>query len=487
MQAGRSPYRGGGRRGGGSFRGGRGSFGPRHPFRGGGGPPFRGRGRGWGQGQGQGRGGSRRFASYAASSSSHPESAADEDTELSEGEGEPSGVLSVETGEAVVAAETTPSLVAPGDSAPDWKPSQAAWCELCRVDCTSLEILEQHKNGKRHKKNLQRIEELKNANVTGTEISNEPVDESNFHPEESDDAEGEEKQVKELPGEAIANENEIESEQKNVVEQTEKPAEEHSESQAGNPRMEHSDNWRRGTKRRMRGGRGGKRAKMFEAQRRPIEPPKPKVVIPLICDLCNVKCDTQEVFDRHLSGKKHIAKLKRFEGHQAMFGPMGLQALYPPNPIAQTLLQPQSHQQQGFYGPPSSFTPQAPPYMPLQAHQAAAPSAGAVPQFQQNPLPGSEAYPVSSDQATEPQEQSAMLESGSKESVTEDKNHVSGGNTESGGNAPNPNPASDNGVTRVEQDYAATHEAAPPPDSGVTADHIEGPGTDVQPCEGAAE
>ncbi|RVX15354.1 hypothetical protein CK203_009119 [Vitis vinifera] len=121
-----------------------------------------------------GWGGSRRFAPYAASSS-HPEPAAVEDAELPEEEGEPSGVLPEESGEAVVLAETSPSTAAPGDSAPNWQPSQVAWCELCRVDCTSLEILEQHKNGKRHKKNLQRIEELKSANLTGTEIPNEPV------------------------------------------------------------------------------------------------------------------------------------------------------------------------------------------------------------------------------------------------------------------------------------------------------------------------
>lgn len=485
--AGRSPYRGGGRRGGGGgpFRGGgRGSFGPRHPFRGGGsGPPFRGRGRG------RGRGGSRRFAPYAASSS-HPEPAAVEDAELPEEEGEPSGVLPEEAGEAVVLAETSPSTAAPGDSAPNWQPSQVAWCELCRVDCTSLEILEQHKNGKRHKKNLQRIEELKSANLTGTEISNEPVGESKFQPEiaqegeEESDEEGEENPEKNLPGEAIANENEMVGEQQNdIVEQPEKPMEEHPDSQVGKPRMEHFDNWRHGMKRRMRGGRGGKRMKMFEAPRRSIEPPKPKVVIPLICDLCNVKCDTQEVFDRHLSGKKHIAKLKRFEGHQAMYGPMGLQALYPPNPIAQTLLHPQGHQQQGFYSPPGSFPPQG-PYMPPQAHQAAPPAAGAVTQFQQNAIPqGSEAHPGSGSEAVvsvvhEPQQQFARVESGRKEEpLTAEMNHVNG-ISESGGNGPSP---------VVEQVYAATHEAAPLPDHGVTADHVDVPGPDIQPEEGAAE
>lgn len=33
-----------------------------------------------------------------------------------------------------------------------------AWCDICRVNCDSLEILEQLKNGKRHKKTVQRSE-----------------------------------------------------------------------------------------------------------------------------------------------------------------------------------------------------------------------------------------------------------------------------------------------------------------------------------------
>ncbi|KAK1399568.1 hypothetical protein POM88_009431 [Heracleum sosnowskyi] len=38
---------------------------------------------------------------------------------------------------------------------------QVARCELCRVDCNSFEILEQRKGGKKHKKNMQKLEVLK--------------------------------------------------------------------------------------------------------------------------------------------------------------------------------------------------------------------------------------------------------------------------------------------------------------------------------------
>lgn len=105
---------------------------------------------------------------------------------------------------------------------------------------------------------------------------------------------------------------------------------------------------------KIRGTRGGGSKRM-----RPSGPRIPKVVIPLVCDLCNIKCDTQEVFDRHAAGKKHMSKLKRFAGHQAMYGPTAVQALYPPNPLSQTLAP-----QPAYYAPPSSY-PEAyipPPY-----------------------------------------------------------------------------------------------------------------------------
>ncbi|KAM3686999.1 hypothetical protein ACJW31_10G043200 [Castanea mollissima] len=155
--------------------------------------------------------------------------------------------------------------------------------------------------------------------------------------------------------------------------------------------MDRFDNRRHGMKRKMRGGRGGKRMRTFESPRQHAEPPKPKVVIPLICDLCNVKCDTQEVFDCHLSGKKHLAKLKRFEGHQAMYGPMGLQALYPPNPIAQTLF-PQGHQQP-YYAPPGSL-PSSGPCMTPQAQQAASTAIVMPNSQQQEAIVGPETRPT---------------------------------------------------------------------------------------------
>lgn len=361
MQDGRHQHRGGGRRGGGPFQGcGRGNDGHHQ----GSAPPFR------GKGHGRGKARVRHFQPHGviSTSSNFEPSAAKEHS-------------------AHAAKKVVESASAPEKVAPNRRPVQIAWCELCRVDCTSLEILEQHKNGKRHKKNMLRIEELKNGTKPADCIQNHQEPINDLKPEEPqqppivEDGE-EQKSAENLPSEARSDEYGMENNlHSNTGEKPKVPVVELSGKQGRKPRKILFDNRRRGIKRKMKGGHGGKRIKTHETQRTAAEPPKPKVVTPLLCDLCNVKCDTREVLDRHLSGKKHIAKLKRFQGHQAIYGPTGLQALYPPNPIAQTHSHPQGHQP--FYNPQGSFLPQG-GYFPSQEHQSASAAAGLNLQFSQN-------------------------------------------------------------------------------------------------------
>lgn len=368
---GQFPNKGGCRQGGRPFQGaGHKNFGPRHSNPATSGRSFRGRGRG------RGRGGSRHVLARGASSSSpNPEYTAAEGAELAD----PSPNATEKAAQFL--PEPLLSTTAAGKVEPSRQPLKSAWCELCRVDCTSLQILEQHRNGKRHRKTLLRIEELRKAVKPMAEIQMEqkPIaecqTEASERPELAQDGEEKEAAV-DVPSETVNDEKEIEAEHPgNADDQPEVPVNESSNPQEEKPRMDRFDNWRRGMKRKKRVGQGRKCMKStFEGSRQSMEPPKPKVVIPLICSLCNVKCDTKEVFGRHLSGKKHFAKLKRFEGHQAMYGPEGVQALYPPNPIVHTL-----------YGSQGSYL-QRGAYLPSQTHQAVATSVSTDPQFQHYPM-----------------------------------------------------------------------------------------------------
>eukprot|EP00262_Sarcandra_glabra_P018557 TRINITY_DN66_c0_g4_i1.p1 TRINITY_DN66_c0_g4~~TRINITY_DN66_c0_g4_i1.p1 ORF type:complete len:498 (+),score=84.72 TRINITY_DN66_c0_g4_i1:46-1494(+) len=333
---GRSPYRGGGRRGGGPFRGGgRGNFGHNPPRSDSRSPPFRGRGR-----MGRGRGGRRFPHPSSGAPSSNPEPAA---------------------------------VVSPPSAPPAARPRRApkvAWCDLCRVDCNTQEILEIHKNGKRHKKLMQKMEELgmmppapvsDSQPIPVSEFQSKPVSESQpklVEEPENIHGEGEKKETaaqenlptsqekvptsqENLTAEAATEENKMETEQEiGAAEQSQvvadgKPTE---ATPYRKRRMDSFDGRRRGGKRNLR-GRGGKRLRtsgMVSGSAQPLPKEQPKV-----CSLCNVTCDTQAVFECHLAGKKHLSRIKRYPDQEGTYSTAVPHPMYMP-PSQPTVFDPQS-------------------------------------------------------------------------------------------------------------------------------------------------
>ncbi|CAA2954224.1 mediator of RNA polymerase II transcription subunit 12-like [Olea europaea subsp. europaea] len=269
-----------------------------------------------------------------------------------------------------------------GHSAPVWPPPQIAWCELCRVDCNTPEILEQHRNGKKHKKNLKVYEELQrlNKDLTGGQneqpLTFELKPEGSLQPVESEGDGTKQPLPENLLSQAVEEENIVSTENQNVEEV------EPNEELAQNLRMNHYEARGRGFKRNMRGGgRGGKWMRFNDGSRKLIEPAMPKGFVPLICELCNVKCESVITFQGHLVGKKHQSNAKRFQGHQDIIGQAALQALFPAlqalypqlqvlcqqNPSASSSDAPLIHPQ-GFPGPDSNFA--LPGYSGLTQGQA---------------------------------------------------------------------------------------------------------------------
>ncbi|XVE76920.1 hypothetical protein DITRI_Ditri13aG0019200 [Diplodiscus trichospermus] len=216
-------------------------------------------------------------------------------------------------------------------AAPFLPPPRKAWCELCRVDCMIPGNLEQHKRGKRHKRNLQVHKKLQKLNkvITGQQSVQGPNSGSVVvQLEKFEGSEEKQHQEETLPLTA-SNDNMKESEQqKDIAHRAEasttNPAE--AKRKLRDPSGAHAPGLKR-----KRGRRGGKHRKSKEGPRRAVEPVKPKGCIPYMCDLCNVKCESQVAFNSHLAGKNHVANLKTFQGHQPSYGEVGLQALYPPN------------------------------------------------------------------------------------------------------------------------------------------------------------
>ncbi|XP_010919566.2 uncharacterized protein [Elaeis guineensis] len=389
-----SPYRGGGRRGGGPSRGGgdgRGNFGHRPPRQDVGAAALvRGRGRGRGR---MGRGGNRRFQ-QSAPDSHQPNAAPASVTE-------PSSVAEIEQGPGQVPSQADAPAAVPAPMLARHSLLPIAWCDICRVDCNSLEILEQHKNGKRHKRTVQRVQEIQaqqklmadlqakvpvkpeivlqkaeenkpaevievkkastsSENIQSAVLPNQTgevnkasaasenmtaADFSNQVIETSKASASSEK----LPDATVTVEQKTEfgMQSNNVDGQSERAKEGEAgieavpldalhaeapqmEGHTRRPRMDGYDRYerRRGPKRKMmRFGRGGKRLRSFEAVRRKC-PERPREQ-PRVCTLCNVTCDTSAVFECHLSGKKHLSRIKRFQGQDTVYGPISV--YIPPN------------------------------------------------------------------------------------------------------------------------------------------------------------
>ncbi|OIT26783.1 PREDICTED: uncharacterized protein LOC109214868 isoform X1 [Nicotiana attenuata] len=268
-------------------------------------------------------------------------------------------------------SQVKPSSSASGNSGSVQPPPRMAVCELCRVECNTPEVLEQHKNGKKHKKNLKANEELKKLNKSmdggqGHQTANFDFKPNVYYrpevggagqlpqghlPFEVVTGNRQSQPQENFPSHAVLEDGSITGKQK--VEEA-APVEELARDLG----MHRVQGQGRGLKRMLRGGRGGKLMKLHNGSRKPAVPPKPKKMVPLICELCNVTCESVVVFQSHLAGKKHLSNVKDFQGQQAMVGQAALQALYPalqalypalqalcqPNTGASTSMAPQGHQ-----------------------------------------------------------------------------------------------------------------------------------------------
>ncbi|XP_061365964.1 uncharacterized protein LOC133309223 [Gastrolobium bilobum] len=133
---------------------------------------------------------------------------------------------------------------------------QSAYCEVCKIDCTSKDVLDQHKLGKKHKKNLEKLREsLKPTQVHPSGSSN-PVIGPQVHNDKSKSDSGQKSKRK-----TVETPEDLEKKKKKVLE-------------------------------------GGAAA---EAVR--------------ICAICNVVCNSETVYNYHLSGQKHAAMVKKASDH----------------------------------------------------------------------------------------------------------------------------------------------------------------------------
>jgi hypothetical protein len=291
-------------------------------YRGGGGRSFRRGGRGRGQfNRGRGRvvGSGRHFPSHSSGVTI-------------------SDVPAASAAGATYAVQGSSSVSAQVQTAPVQAPPHGVFCEICKIECNTSEVMQVHLKGKKHLKNM-RLHEAKQRHsaINGSESSQIPTSQLNST-EQPMIAQESEDPAKNVSSEIAAGNNNVEIKLQNNVGET-------SDVQAEEPEglsIENSGARGRGLKRKLRGGKGRKQARTADGS-------NPDQNVAITCELCNVKCDTQRVYQAHISGKKHMKRaygpqavgnqaLARVAnqasselGPQALSGVAGLQALYPPD------------------------------------------------------------------------------------------------------------------------------------------------------------
>lgn len=208
------------------------------------------------------------------------------------------------------------SLQGPAQSSSVLPPPKAVSCEICKVECNTLEILQQHMNGKKHKKKLKVMEELQNLNKR--RVISRQTEQTSTVELKAEEIVSQPDPVEVLPSPEINEESKVAGE-KRKVEEVEPPPQASAKKTRVGP-----------TKRKLRGGKSNRKMRPCDRSKSSVQPPKPKEVAPapLVCELCNVKCESVVVFQSHLAGKKHKAKAKRFMGQQT-FGQELLQLQRP--------------------------------------------------------------------------------------------------------------------------------------------------------------
>eukprot|EP00268_Persea_americana_P040438 TRINITY_DN4016_c0_g1_i1.p1 TRINITY_DN4016_c0_g1~~TRINITY_DN4016_c0_g1_i1.p1 ORF type:complete len:545 (+),score=111.58 TRINITY_DN4016_c0_g1_i1:269-1903(+) len=131
---------------------------------------------------------------------------------------------------------------------------QSAWCEICKIDCNSQDILNKHKLGKRHMKNLKKLAESKKV------VATQPV--GITEPRQSTT-------VKKIPSGDGSNDKKMR--RKQIL--ASKPEED------------------------------------IDTKRRKLVECGTAADSLRICTVCNVVCNSETVFNLHLAGQKHAAKV----------------------------------------------------------------------------------------------------------------------------------------------------------------------------------
>lgn len=129
---------------------------------------------------------------------------------------------------------------------------KSAYCEVCKIECTGKEVLDQHKLGKKHKKNVEKLRGLLPRMLVQPARPSNPVIGPQLPNDKNQSSSGNKNKRK-----SVETAEDLEKKKKKVLE-------------------------------------GGAAAEAVRT-----------------CAICNVVCNSETVYNYHLAGQKHAAMLKK--------------------------------------------------------------------------------------------------------------------------------------------------------------------------------
>lgn len=162
---------------------------------------------------------------------------------------------------------------------------QSAWCEVCKVDCNSRGVLDQHKLGKKHLKNLEKLKAklapapaLTITATTPAVIIDHPV-------------------IVAAPPAAVAASTSLPNSAIAVV-----PADKPIIGPEENPEKSNGQKSRK---------RSAARSENLETKKSRVLAGGADAGSVRACAICNVVCNSSTVFNYHLAGKIHATMVKK--------------------------------------------------------------------------------------------------------------------------------------------------------------------------------
>ncbi|GLJ18600.1 hypothetical protein SUGI_0331260 [Cryptomeria japonica] len=191
-------------------------------------------------------------------------------------------------------------------------PGGPGWCSVCEIECNSGEVLETHCLGRKHRRRLEKKEELlafqKKVNEnhmqqpgTGNIEENLKIDDkNNMHtPLGSIQTNAKKKQndLSDIKSQA--------DQQQMVTVKIEHPDKNQNQEGEADAKASNSNQGKRKQKAKAADNLDTKRQRLLDAG---------TLISDLkVCTLCNAVCNSQIVFESHLAGKKHTAQVKKLE------------------------------------------------------------------------------------------------------------------------------------------------------------------------------